>query len=191
MAIKGLATITSPISKPLKDSGSVGLGYRTWCPVTLQGYWESPGITLTSEMARRLTSPQGKNSETYSTDNKDKGRTRNITEIVFFTVIELFFFFTESPDTFYSSKGTDHSFKMAAGSIWVSVWLEWAAGCLAFERQANQNSHYQCRYETLKHNAIQKLKGAEEKSAKKDFCNATSDFYFKKSKFKTSVANGQ
>lgn len=31
MAIKGLASITSPISKPLKDSGSLGLGSRTRC----------------------------------------------------------------------------------------------------------------------------------------------------------------
>lgn len=37
MAIKGLASITSPISKPLKDSGSLGLGSWTRCPVTLQG----------------------------------------------------------------------------------------------------------------------------------------------------------
>lgn len=37
MAIKGLASITSPISKPLKDSGSLGLGSGTRCPVTLQG----------------------------------------------------------------------------------------------------------------------------------------------------------
>lgn len=36
MAIKGLASITSPISKPLKDFGSLGLGPWTWCPVTLQ-----------------------------------------------------------------------------------------------------------------------------------------------------------
>lgn len=35
MAIKGLASITSPISKPLKDGGSPGLGPRTMCPVTL------------------------------------------------------------------------------------------------------------------------------------------------------------
>ena len=34
IAIKGLASITSLISKPLKDSGSLGLGPRTWCPVT-------------------------------------------------------------------------------------------------------------------------------------------------------------
>lgn len=50
MAIKGLASITSSISKPLKDSGSCGLGSGTWCPVTLQGLWESLRITLTSEM---------------------------------------------------------------------------------------------------------------------------------------------
>lgn len=37
MAIKGLASITSPISKPLKDSGSLGSGSGTRCPVTLQG----------------------------------------------------------------------------------------------------------------------------------------------------------
>lgn len=36
MAIKGLASITSPIAKPLKDFGSLGLGPWTWCPVTLQ-----------------------------------------------------------------------------------------------------------------------------------------------------------
>lgn len=50
MAIKGLASITSPISKPLKDSGSRGLGSGTRCPVTLQGLWESLRITLTTEM---------------------------------------------------------------------------------------------------------------------------------------------
>lgn len=37
MAIKGLASIASTISKPLKDSGSLGLGPGTWCPITLQG----------------------------------------------------------------------------------------------------------------------------------------------------------
>ena len=37
MAIKGLASITSLISKPLKDSGSRGLGSGTRCPITLQG----------------------------------------------------------------------------------------------------------------------------------------------------------
>lgn len=37
MAIKGLASITSPISKPLKNSGSLGLGSGTRCPITLQG----------------------------------------------------------------------------------------------------------------------------------------------------------
>lgn len=38
MAIKGLASITSTISQPLKDSGSCGSRSRTRCPVTLQGY---------------------------------------------------------------------------------------------------------------------------------------------------------
>lgn len=40
MAIKGLASITSTISKPLKDSGSCGSRSGTRCPVTLQGYRE-------------------------------------------------------------------------------------------------------------------------------------------------------
>ena len=40
MAIKGLASITLPISKPLKNSGSPGLGLGTRCPVTLQRLWE-------------------------------------------------------------------------------------------------------------------------------------------------------
>lgn len=34
MAIKGLAAITPPISKPLKNSGSLGSGSGTRCPVT-------------------------------------------------------------------------------------------------------------------------------------------------------------
>lgn len=42
MAIKGLASITSPIAKPLKDSGSLGLGSGTQCPVTLQENLRKP-----------------------------------------------------------------------------------------------------------------------------------------------------
>lgn len=73
MAIKGLASITSTISKPLKDCGSPGLGSGTWCPVTLQGQGESLRNTLTSERCfvrcecAPTTSPQAKNFDGTTT----------------------------------------------------------------------------------------------------------------------------
>lgn len=101
MAIKGLASITSPISKPLKDSGSLGLGSGTRCPITLQGYWKNPRIPVTSEMHfvlcvhdqlhLRQRTLMGHSLRQQGQTKTDKGKKRNATEICLFTVIEVFF----------------------------------------------------------------------------------------------------
>lgn len=119
MAIKGLASITPLISKPLKDFSGRGLGPRTWCPVTLQEHWASPSITLTS--VGQFYEHSWPGFWCYESNNwKEKwtgARKRTKVYKTGFLLYSFLFFF------FFSFIDADHFFNIASSST--SILLGW------------------------------------------------------------------
>lgn len=75
MAIKGLASITSPISKPLKDSGSLWVGIRDLVPCqTARGVREPEDLvhTVCVQLAELWDKISESNEDRQKTGTADK-----------------------------------------------------------------------------------------------------------------------